>query len=357
MVNTRAKKLTRRRSLEKAALFRFVETVGLACVRRPAGWSAQLANTEKRDHGGNLDAAVARFGGTRSDWIDLSTGINPIAFPIPEIPDDAWTALPDKAALERLHDAARRFWHVPEGAGVLAVPGASAAIAHIPLLAPLGRVCIPAPTYNEHAASFTDTGWKVVQKGNDCSASVHVHPNNPDGRVWQVQDLTGGLRIIDESFCDVSPDATLISEASVPGTLILKSFGKFWGLAGVRLGFVIGDPELLVRLSQMLGPWSVAGPALHIGAAALEDRPWADKTRHRLQIDVDRLDGLVTKQGATVVGGTSLFRLYDVENAADFQERLAQHHIWSRIFPYNPRWLRLGLPGAGGWDRLSAALA
>ena len=316
-----------------------------------------MANTAKRDHGGNLDAAIARFGGTRDGWIDLSTGINPIAYPLPNIPEEAWTALPDNAALERLKDAARRFWQVPKGAGILAVPGASAAIAHIPLLASPGQVHIPTPTYNEHAASFAEAGWQVMQEPRGCRASVHVHPNNPDGNLWSAKDISGSLRIIDESFCDVSPDATLIREASVPGTLVLKSFGKFWGLAGVRLGFVIGDPELLARLSQMLGPWSVAGPAVAIGTAALEDQPWATQTRHRLLTDADHLDAIITGQGATIVGGTSLFRLYDVENAEDWQDRLARHHVWSRIFPYNPRWLRLGLPGLHGWDRLHAALA
>ncbi|KIN62331.1 Threonine-phosphate decarboxylase [Sulfitobacter noctilucicola] len=309
----------------------------------------------KRDHGGNLDAAIARFGGKRSDWLDLSTGINPVSYPLPDLSHDAWTALPDQGALDILEGAARAFWSVPASATVRAVPGASSAIAHIPLLSPARQVDIPTPTYNEHAASFLSAGWKIGQ--GDTSATVHVHPNNPDGRLWRATDIKGALRVIDESFCDVTPDASLIDLAAERGTIVLKSFGKFWGLAGLRLGFAIGDPALVNRLSEMLGPWSVAGPALEIGAAALRDLDWAAQTRRRLQADAQRMDGLMKDASATLVGGTTLFRLYEVESAQATRDTLAKHQIWSRVFPYNPRWIRLGLPHLERWPKLEAALA
>ncbi|MFG6589614.1 threonine-phosphate decarboxylase CobD [Sulfitobacter sp. 1A12157] len=315
-----------------------------------------MQKPDQRDHGGGVDAAAARFGGARSDWIDLSTGINPAPYPIPALSAGAWTALPDAAAQDALLTAARGFWQVPEEAAILAVPGASSAIARIPALAPKGRVRIPGPTYNEHAASFAENGWQVVEAG-EAEAAVHVHPNNPDGRLWSLAQTTAPLSIIDESFCDITPDATLMAQATVPGGLILKSFGKFWGLAGLRLGFVIGDPALVARLEQMLGPWPVSGPALHIGAAALRDETWAEATRARLGAEATRLDGLMTTAGAQIVGGTPLFRLYEVDEAQAWQTRLAQHQIWSRVFPYNPRWLRLGLPPSIGWARLERALA
>ncbi|MCX7558630.1 pyridoxal phosphate-dependent class II aminotransferase [Sulfitobacter sp. F26204] len=310
----------------------------------------------KRDHGGNLDAAIAKFGGARADWLDLSTGINPCSYPIPKLSQTAWTTLPDAAARDELIKAARQFWSIPDTAGILPVPGASAAIVHIPLLARPARVSIPGPTYNEHAASFVAAGWEVIAGSGKADATVHVHPNNPDGRLWQADDLTGTLRVIDESFCDVLSDATLIDEAARPGTVILKSFGKFWGLAGVRLGFAIGDPALLDQLDAMLGPWAVAGPAIEIGTAALQDHDWASQTRLRLVADAARVDGLMTARDATLVGGTTLYRLYEVDDAAAWQRHLAAHHIWSRIFPYNARWLRLGLPPASGWQQLENAL-
>ena len=320
-----------------------------------------LVTKPERDHGGGLDQAVAAYGGARIGWLDLSTGINPVPYETPPLSADAWTALPDKAALEALTTAARGFWSVPNGAGVLAAPGASSLIAQIPALMPAGRVAIPAPTYNEHAAAFAHHGWHHVAENSDgAQAQVVVHPNNPDGRCWSVNSLPlqhAALTVIDESFCDVMPDRSCVNAATNPGTLILKSFGKFWGLAGLRLGFVIGDPALVSMLAERLGPWAVSGPALDIGAAALADETWAAHTRERLAQDSARLDGLMRKAGATVVGGTDLFRLYEVNNGAAWQDRLARHHIWTRVFPYNPRWLRLGLPPVTGWDRVAAALA
>lgn len=308
----------------------------------------------KRDHGGGLDAAVAQFGGTRADWLDLSTGINPVPYPLPDLSPGAWTALPDHSARQRLEQAARLFWNVPEDAAVLATPGASAPIAMIPLLQKPGAVAIQGPTYNEHAASFNAHGWCVSENGED--AQVIVNPNNPDGRVWTASDLIAPLRIIDESFCDVTPAATLMAEATRPGTLILKSFGKFWGLAGLRLGFVVGEPDLVRRLGELLGPWPVAGPALEIGTAALSDPAWAAKTCARLAKDAGTLDSILTRAGAKVVGGTTLFRLYDVQGAQAWQTRLAKHHIWSRTFPYSQTWLRLGLPQPMQMQRIEEAL-
>lgn len=307
-----------------------------------------------RDHGGGIDAAAARWGGARSAWLDLSTGINPVPYPVTVAPD-AWTALPDRAALERLITAARQFWSVPDGAAVLAAPGASALIAQMPAaLGAPARVAIPGPTYNEHEAAFAAAGW---QMGGDPDAMVVVHPNNPNGRLWQAEELTAPIRIIDESFCDIVPDQSLMAEATRPGTVILKSFGKFWGLAGARLGFAIGDPQILARLATALGPWAVSGPALSIGADALEDAAWAAQTRARLAEDSQRMDALMTARGAMVVGGTPLFRLYRVDDAAQWQDHLARGKVLTRVFPYDPHWLRLGLPAPDRWDQFEKALS
>lgn len=310
--------------------------------------------SETRDHGGALDAAIATFGGTRSEWIDLSTGINPIPYPISAISDDAWRALPDKAAEHRLIRAARAFWAVPDDADILPIHGASAAIARIPGLGSVGQVHIESPTYNEHAAAFRAAGWQVT--ANTAGARVIVHPNNPTGEYWNGKSYRNQLLIVDESFCDVVPEASHIKRANIPGTLVLKSFGKFWGLAGLRLGFVIGDPKLIARLREALGPWPVSGPALEIGARALSDFAWATATRARLAKEANRLDQLLSARGANVIGGTSLFRLYEVEDARHWHNTLAQQHILTRIFPYSDTWIRLGLPRPEQWVRLEAAL-
>ena len=307
-----------------------------------------------RDHGGGLDAAVAEFGGRRADWIDLSTGINPVPYPVPRMTTEAWTALPDSAAQDALLDAARRHWHVPDEAAILAAPGASSLIAKLPMLAAKARVDIPAPTYNEHAAAFLAHGWELGEQG--AGARVIVHPNNPTGHWYAEESFDSPLTVVDESFADVWPDRSWVHAAARPGVVVLKSFGKFWGLAGMRLGFAIATPEVIGQLATALGPWAVSGPALTIGAAALNDHDWAVETRARLNEDAARLDALMIRAGARVEGGTSLFRLYDVDDAKAWQTRLARNHIWSRVFPYSKTWLRLGLPAPGQWSRVEAAL-
>jgi len=177
-----------------------------------------------RDHGGKLDDAIARFGGKRSEWIDLSTGINPVSYPLPQFSADAWTALPDSRAFDRIEARARAFWNVPKAAAVLPVPGASAAIALLPHLKDAGKVCIPGPTYNEHGAAFQTAGWQLSETPTD--ALVAVHPNNPDGNRWSADQISAPFCIIDESFCDIAPEASLIHLAAQRGVVILKSFGK-----------------------------------------------------------------------------------------------------------------------------------
>lgn len=325
--------------------------------------TARRGPAQKRDHGGGLDAAAARFGGTPRDWLDLSTGINPRPYPLGKIPEAAWQRLPGDGAMAALLDAARGFWNVPDEAAILAAAGASPLIALMPELAAGQPAYIPGPTYNEHAAAFTARGQG--QPFDDPSHPVHVyvHPNNPDGRLWPE---VGGrsLTVIDESFCDVTPTASHIARTARPGTVVLKSFGKFWGLAGLRLGFAIAHPDTLrssasgAPLADLMGPWTVSGPALEIGARALRDTAWAEATRTRLDADADRLDALIGGTGAACIGGTTLFRTYAMpDRATRWQEQLARHHIWSRIFPYSDNWLRLGLPGSeADWSRLEAAL-
>jgi cobalamin biosynthetic protein CobC len=220
----------------------------------------------------------------------------------------------------------------------------------------VSRIHIPGPTYNEYAASFAAAG--IPQSDDPTAPAILVHPNNPDGRLWPATSLAPrALSVIDESFCDVTPEASHIARTTAPGTIVLKSFGKFWGLAGLRLGFAILAPGTIAdRLQEALGPWAVSGPALAIGTAALSDPAWADTTRARLAQDSARLDALLSARGARVAGGTTLFRLYEVDDAPAWSDRLAQAHVLSRVFPYSRTWLRLGLPAPDQWDQFQAAL-
>jgi cobalamin biosynthetic protein CobC len=318
------------------------------------------------DHGGNLDVALRRFGGCLEEWIDLSTGINRRPYPVGELQPRSWNALPSRSDFDALHEAARSAYGT--SAPVLAVAGAQAAIQSLPHLAPPGRARILTPTYNEYAPTLRAAGWRVEEAGDldalaGADLAVVVNPNNPDGRQHDPQQLLAlcsrvGRLVVDESFADAVPGASLASEAGRAGLLVLRSFGKFYGLAGLRLGFVLGCEADVAALSAMAGPWPISGMAIEIGRCALIDRAWADETRARLARDILRLDDLAKGAGWSLVGGTPLFRLYETGNAVAAQERLACAKIWSRIFGDKPGWLRLGLPGdETEWTRVAAALS
>jgi cobalamin biosynthesis protein CobC len=317
------------------------------------------------DHGGNLDVARARFGGELADWIDLSTGINRQPYPVPQLPTHHWTALPSRAEIESLHEAACQAYHTR--APLLATAGAQAAIQMLPRLAPSGTAKVLAPTYGEFGHVLREAGW-AVEIVSDLEAlagadlAIVVNPNNPDGQRHDREALLAqasrvGRLVIDESFVDVTPESSLAPQAGRAGLLILRSFGKFYGLAGIRLGFVLGGEADIAALARVAGPWPVSGVAIEVGRAALLDRRWADETRARLVRDAARLDEIAQAAGWGLIGGTPLFRLYDVGDGVLAQERLARAQIWSRVFKYRSAWLRLGLPGdETEWQRLAAAL-
>lgn len=315
-----------------------------------------------RDHGGDLDRARRTYG--QGAWLDLSTGINPEPYPLPPMEPAIWGALPTASALATLEDAARAAYGAP--GGVVGLAGASAAIQLMPQLRPAGTARVLAPTYNEHAAALSAQGWTVeevatVTQLTGADVAVVVSPNNPDGQTHSpevLRDLAGtvGLLVVDESFADPTPAASVVPTAP-DNVLILRSFGKFYGLAGVRLGFALGAPVLTQTLRQRAGPWAVSGPAIACGTAALLDKTWQTQTIRRLAKDAARLDGLAQSAGWRLVGGTALFRTYDTGDANAAQDHLARRHIWSRVFPYSNGWMRLGLPPTAGWERVERAFA
>lgn len=319
-----------------------------------------------QDHGGNLDVACQRFGGRPEDWIDLSTGINQRPYPIGELQPRHWTALPSRAKIEALHEAARSAYGA--SAPMLALAGAQAAIQLLPRLTPPGAARILAPTYNEYAPTLAAAGWRVEEVSDleglaGADLAIVVNPNNPNGRQHDPAKLLAllpqiGRLLVDESFADAAPSLSLAAEAGRPGLLILRSFGKFYGLAGLRLGFVLGSEADVAAMAAMAGPWPISGAAIEIGRRALLDHAWAEATRARLAREALQLDELANGAGWGLIGGTPLFRLYDTADSAAAQEQLAQAKIWSRIFSNKPRWLRLGLPGNDEeWARLAAALS
>lgn len=327
---------------------------------------------EQVPHGGDLDAARARFPGAPEPWIDLSTGINPEPYPVSDVEALLWTRLPQRSDVERLQRAAQRRYRAERPEQVVCAPGTQSIIQVLPTLTPRGHVRVLGPTYGEHAAAWRRAGHDVIEV-RDLEAAhvgevvVVVNPNNPTGRIVPPQVLRalaerlhggGGLLVVDEAFADVAPDVASIVSGLPPSAVVLRSFGKMYGLAGVRLGFAIAREALADRLRDALGPWAVSGPALAIGATALSDDAWLSAARERLARSADRLDAVLAASGATVIGGTTLFRLAAHPHAPLLVERLGRAGILVRAFPHEPTWLRFGIPdGERAWERLEGALA
>ena len=326
------------------------------------------------DHGGALDRAVARYGGRRDAWVDLSTGINPWPYPVPVVSAEAWTRLPDAGRLAGLEAAARGFYGASTDAPLIVAPGSQALVQLLPRLVPPTEVAIVGPTYAEHARCWVLAGHRVrgvepgdLDDGPIASVLVLVNPNNPDGRLLppdrllslaRAQADRGGLLVVDEAFAELTPAASLVPHAGTPGLVILRSFGKFFGLAGLRLGFAFGPAEAIGALDAAFGPWAVAGPALEIGERALLDHAWATATRGRLTAAARALDATLSTAGLEPVGGTDLYRLVRVADAGRLADRLGSRHILVRRFSERPDWLRFGLPpDAAAETRLRAALS
>lgn len=329
-------------------------------------------------HGGGLIAARRQFPGAPEPWIDLSTGINAVPYPIPPLSPAAFHRLPEPEDVQRLEAAAARAYGVMDQSMVVAAPGTQILISLLPRLLRLDRVAIVGPTYAEHAAAWAASGSDVRIVPNiacigTASGMVLCNPNNPDGRRTRDIELVRLAQqlawlVVDEAFADLEEPGLSIAPMLPANAIVLRSFGKTYGLAGLRLGFAIAAPEVARMIRSTLGPWAISGAAIEIGAAALADRAWLAAAQVRLARDAARLDGLLTEAGMHVIGGTRLFRLASVPDsyaaihpspqkaAASMHQRLGRAGILVRPFNAQPGWLRFGIPAAR-WDRLEAALA
>jgi cobalamin biosynthetic protein CobC len=323
-------------------------------------------------HGGRLDLARARFPEAPEPWIDLSTGVSPFPFPLPPIAPEAFTRLPDAGALADLERISARAYRAGPRAHVVAGAGTQAFIQLLPRLFSARRVAVLDLTYEEHAAGWRASGAAVERVETlaaleQADVGVVVNPNNPDGRLIAAERLAeiartmaakGGLLVVDEAFMDfLPPSASLAPLAGEGGLVVLRSFGKAYGLPGLRLGFALCAAELATRLRAALGPWSVCGPALAVGAAALADESWIASRAVEIDDEAARLDALLAASGFTTVGGAGLFRLVRHAEAPRWFARLASRGILTRAFGERPDWLRFGLPGSvDARERLARAL-
>jgi cobalamin biosynthetic protein CobC len=318
------------------------------------------------EHGGNLRDARLRYGG--ADWIDLSTGINPLGYPAPSPSPDAWQRLPEPSP-----DLVRAACGWYGAAHLLPVAGTQAAIQALPRLRPPARVTVAAPSYAEHAQHWGRHGHRLRQlpyaQLDDALETSDVlvvcNPNNPTGETvapelllrWRERlAARGGWLVVDEAFGDTAPALSVAAHAGAPGLVVLRSVGKFFGLAGLRLGFVGAPAALLAELEDLLGPWTVSGPAQEIAIAALRDSEWQRTARLRLDADGTRMRALLSAAGIEAQG-TPLFHWWPEAEPEAFHEHMARRAIWVRLFRQAARGIRVGLPlHEAHWRRIEHAL-
>jgi L-threonine-O-3-phosphate decarboxylase len=298
----------------------------------------------------------------------LSTGINPLPWNGEPPPAASWARLPEMD--DGLAEAAREYYGAPL---TLPVAGTQAAIQFLPRLRRPGRVGMVAPTYAEHAHRWRSAGHSVAYLSVDeCAAAlpaldvlIAVNPNNPTGACFERGQLLGwhaalaahgGWLIVDEAFIDATPELSLAAESDRVGLVVLRSLGKFFGLAGARVGFVFAAHALLRALAEQLGPWPIATPSRFVAERALRDHDWHAVTRVRLLRASTRLAGLLARHGLVPTGGCALFQWVRTPHAETVYDVLARDGILVRRFDA-PSSLRFGLPGAEpDWERLEQTL-
>lgn len=319
-------------------------------------------------HGGRLREAARRRGLPVDAWLDLSTGISPWSYPLPPVPEEIWRRLPEE------DDGLDELVHTVFGRPALAVPGTQAAISRLPSLLPdVRRVLVPHPTYGEHAHAWrthavlrcAPTADEIDARLDAVDALVLVHPNNPTGtrfparalRAWHRQlAARGGWLIVDEAFLDPGDADSLVTETGAPGLVVLRSLGKFWGLAGLRFGLVFAPEPLRAQLAALLDPWAVSHPARWAARLALADSAWQERQRARLAAASLALATMLEEAGLGVSGRTSLFAWVETPRAPALAAALERRALLVRRFD-DPPGLRFGLPAdATESERLRAVL-
>ncbi|WP_417530839.1 threonine-phosphate decarboxylase CobD [Marinobacter lipolyticus] len=328
------------------------------------------------EHGGRVNAAAKHWGIPRDQWLDLSTGINPNGWPVPDLPPEVWQRLPEPD--DGLETLVRQWVGAQADAACVPVAGSQEAIMALPRLRPSCRVGVPRPGYREHGHSWSCAGHQVASLDwaqvsgedeswlDDLDVLVWINPNNPTGETIEPDRLLrwhqrlqrrGGWLIVDEAFVDGYPELSLGFATGREGLVVLRSLGKFFGLAGVRAGAVLTGPALAQCLQNTIGPWTVSGPARHVMRQALADERWQATTAERLSADSRRLGRLLAAHGLNGSGGSLLFRYVQHPRSAELADALARQGILVRQFDQPPA-LRFGLPGSEAeWERLAQALA
>lgn len=309
-------------------------------------------------HGGRLDAARVAWPDAPLPWLDLSTGINPEPWDMSRAGQIDWRALPSERGLAELEAVAGAFFGV-QAAEVGAVPGTEIGLRFLDAMelpAPFRHVVPCYRTHEEAFAGSTPIRADALAREADCGGTILLaNPNNPDGRVLSPAvllglidrlDAAGGCLVVDEAFADVRPHATILTHGR-NAAVVLRSFGKFFGLAGVRLGFVVAAPDRVRLLRARLGSWPVSAAAIAIGTSAYQDEGWIAQARDRIAAMAGDLDAVLRRHGLVPQGDCPLFRLVETPDASALFGWLARRGILTRPFDHAPTWLRIGLPANG----------
>jgi len=309
-------------------------------------------------HGGMLDVMKEKFPKVQTSWIDLSTGINPWPYPVKDISPAAIHHLPTHAAYHACQEAMADAIKAPFKSLLLAA-GSEILIRLLPTVLTSKRVAVLSPTYSDHLHVWQAAGCDVLQVADplkylgEADTVVICNPNNPDGRIFDPPVLEtaraelagrGGWLIVDEAYADLDPSYSLARQGGAPGVIILRSLGKFYGLAGLRLGAMIAPPEICKKMSERLGVWNVSGPSLQLGTQAYRDLAWQNATRERLVAARERLDKILKIVQPKMITGTNLFRYVEHEQAPRLWQHLANNGIYVRRFANRAAYLRFGLP-------------
>ena len=333
-----------------------------------------MLHSEKH-HGGDLEWAKNHFSKNHSNWLDLSTGINPTAYPFVLNNYFDYNSLPSNTLLQNCKGACLKFFGCRNHNELLIAPGSQILISQLPHIFQNKKVAIISPTYGEHAPAWKSGGHHVelVQSLSKAEAInpdiiLLVNPNNPNGnffdsdtlhRVAENQKSKGGYLIVDEAFIDIMPEKSCSKFSDMDGLIILRSFGKFFGLGGVRLGAMIAPDEICYAINQRIGPWAVSSSALSIATQAYLDEAWINSQKHELRFCAKKMDQMLISVGCDIIGGTDLFRLVSFNRSKDLFQHLGEEGIYVRHFEYNDQWLRFGLIAKNDnsmWDRLETSL-
>jgi threonine-phosphate decarboxylase len=280
-------------------------------------------------HGGNIYAASRDLRCQPASMLDFSASINPLgmapgAVQVVQASLELATHYPDPDCYE-LKQALGRF-HGIDPECVCIGNGSTELIFLLPKTLALRRALIPGPTFSEYAAAMRAVGGEVsmllappeeefrirlsqvaaaLQRSLDCVWLCN--PNNPTGQLWtkaQVLELwkkarrVGASLIVDEAFIDYCEADSVVSEAtSRAGLLVLRSFTKFYGMPGLRVGYLVAEPTVIRRIEAMRLPWSVNNLAQVAAIASLNETSYAVRSRQLIIEERPRLAAALAGQG------------------------------------------------------------